>query len=179
MDNSGPISVEGTADHPCPMKNGVPQLSNRYNAATKFNVKCVFPNGVELLIVDSHPEFDNGILFEGTDARLFVNRGKITGKPLEDLQSNPLPEGTLTKLYKGKQPGSHMLNFFECIKSREQPISDVYTNHRAMTTCHLANIAIRLGRKIEWNPETEHIVNDKDAAQWEGREQRKGFEIVV
>jgi hypothetical protein len=72
-----------------------------------------------------------------------------------------------------------MGNFFECLKDRTQPISDVYTHHRAMTTCHLANIAIRLGRKLEWNPETEHIINDAEAAQWEGREQRKGFEIVV
>lgn len=179
MDNAGPLSIEGTADHPCPMVNGVPQVSNRYNAATKFHVKCVFPQGMELHIVDSHADFDNGILIEGSDARLFVNRGKITGAPVEDLKTNPLPEDALVKLYKGKKPGSHMRNFFECIKTREQPISDVYTHHRAMTTCHLANIAIRLGRKIEWNPETEHIINDKDAAQWEGREQRKGFEIVV
>ena len=179
MDNSGPVSVEGTAEHPCPMKDGVPQVTNRYNAATKFHVKCVFPNGVELNIVDSHPEFDNGILFEGTEARLFVNRGKITGKPIEDLKTNPLPEDALVKLYKGKKPGSHMGNFFECLRSREQPISDVFTHHRAMTTCHLANIAIRLGRKLEWDPVTEHILNDQDAAQWEAREQRKGFEIVV
>jgi predicted dehydrogenase len=179
MDRTGPISVEGTADHPCPMVKGVPQVTNRYNAATRFHVKCVFPNGTELHIVDTHPEFDNGILFEGTDARLFVNRGKITGTPIEDLKTNPLPEDALVKLYKGQQPGNHMRNFFECLQTRQQPISDVHTHHRAMTTCHLANIAIRMGRKLEWNPETEHIVNDPEAAQWEGREQRKGFEIVV
>jgi len=179
LDNTGPISIEGTATHPCEMKGGVPQQTNRYNVAEKFHVKCLFANGAELHIVDTHPEFDNGILIEGTDARLFVNRGKITGKPVEDLKTTPLPEEVMAKLYKGKKPGNHMGNFFECLKDRTQPISDVYTHHRAMTTCHLANIAIRLGRKIEWNPETEHIVNDAEAAQWEGREQRKGFEIVV
>ena len=72
-----------------------------------------------------------------------------------------------------------MENFFDCVKDRGLPVSDVYSHHRAMTTCHLANIAIRLGRKIEWNPETEQIVNDKDAAHWIGREQRKGYEIDV
>ena len=48
-----------------------------------------------------------------------------------------------------------------------------------MTTCHLANIAIRLGRKIEWDPKTEQIINDKDAAKWITREQRKGYEINI
>jgi hypothetical protein len=83
------------------------------------------------------------------------------------------------KLYKGKKPGSHMGNFFECIKDRSQPISDVYTHHRAMTTCHLANIAIRLGRKLTWDPEKELITGDEEAAKWVAREQRKGYEIKV
>ena len=91
----------------------------------------------------------------------------------------PLPEDALVKLYKGKQPGDHMRNFFECIKTREQPISDVHTHHRAMTTCHLANIAIRLGRKLVWDPEKEQIVGDADAAKFVRREQRKGYEITV
>ena len=72
-----------------------------------------------------------------------------------------------------------MENFFNCVKDRGLPVSDVYSHHRAMTTCHLANIAIRLGRKIEWDPKTEQIINDKDAAKWIGREQRKGYEINV
>lgn len=176
MDNAGPISIQGTAEHPVPLTNGVPTQDDRYNVAHKFNVTCQFPNGVEMLITS---EGDNGILFEGSEGRIFVNRGKVTGKAVEDLKDNPLPEDAIVKLYKGKKPGSHMGNFFECIKSRELPISDVYTHHRSMTTCHLANIAIRLGRKIEWNPETEQIVGDKDAATWLAREQRKGYEIVT
>ena len=46
-----------------------------------------------------------------------------------------------------------------------------------MTTCHLANIAIRLGRELTWDPKTEMIVGDSEAAQWQSREQRKGYEI--
>jgi predicted dehydrogenase len=176
MDQSGPVSVQGTAQHPVPMKDGFPTEPDRYNVATKFDVTCQFPNGVEMLITS---EGDNGILFEGTEGRLFVNRGKITGKPVEELKDNPLPEDALVKLYKGKKPGSHMGNFFECIKDRTQPISDVYTHHRSMTTCHLANIAIRLGRKIEWDPVAEQIVGDKEAKGLMAREQRKGYEIVV
>jgi predicted dehydrogenase len=176
MDNSGPVSVQGTANHPVPMKDGWPTESDRYNAASTFNVTCQFPNGVEMLITS---EGDNGILFEGTEGRLFVNRNRLSGKPVEELKEKPLPEDAIVKLYKGKKPGSHMGNFFECVKDRTQPISDVYTHHRSMTTCHLANIAIRLGRKIEWDAEKEQIVGDKDAASFLAREQRKGYEIVV
>ncbi|MFN0055682.1 MAG: Gfo/Idh/MocA family oxidoreductase [Planctomycetales bacterium] len=176
MDHSGPVSVQGTAEHPCDYKNGYALQTDRYNVAHKFEVVCQFPNGVELLITS---EGDNGILFEGTQGKLFVNRGKITGKPVEELKSNPLPADALAKLYKGKQPGDHMRNLFECIKDRTQPISDVETHHRSMTTCHLANIAIRLGRKLEWDPEKEQIVGDKEAQSFQAREQRKGYEIVV
>ena len=95
------------------------------------------------------------------------------------MKDNPLPDDAITKLYKGKQPGDHMRNFMECVKTRELPISDVYTHHRSLTTCHLANIAIRLNRKITWDPKTEMIVGDKETQQWQAREQRKGYEIEV
>jgi predicted dehydrogenase len=176
MDNSGPLSVEGTAKHPVPFKDGYPTVDNEYNTAIEFLVTCMFPNGVEMVI---RHDTDNGILFEGTEGKFFVNRGKLEGKPVDDLKEKPLPEDAIAKVYKGKQPTSHMQNFFDCIKTREQPISDVYTHHRAMTTCHLANIAIRIGRKLQWDPETEQIVGDKDAQQWQAREQRKGYEIDV
>ena len=176
MDNSGPVSVEGTATHPVPFKDGYPTVDNEYNAATEFNVTCKFPNGVDLVI---RHDTENGILFEGTEGELFVSRGALKGSAVDGLKDKPLPEDALVKLYKGKKPGNHMQNFFDCIKTRELPISDVYTHHRAMTTCHLANIAIRLGRKLEWNPETEQIMNDPDAQKWQAREQRQGYEINV
>jgi hypothetical protein len=72
-----------------------------------------------------------------------------------------------------------MANFFECVKTREQPISDVSTHHRALTTCHLANIAMRLGRKLQWDPQKEQIIGDQEANAWQARDQRKGYEIVV
>ena len=48
-----------------------------------------------------------------------------------------------------------------------------------MTTCHLANIAIRLGKPLKWNPETEQIEGDEQANSFCKREQRKGYEITV
>jgi hypothetical protein len=55
----------------------------------------------------------------------------------------------------------------------------VFTHHRAITTCHLANIAIRLNRPLKRDPEKEEIVGDSEANGWLAREQRKGYEIKV
>lgn len=181
MDHSGPKTVEPVAVvHPIELEKGWPTKGDGYNVATTFKVKCVFPNGVEMWIRDEANElgFDNGILIEGTKGKILVNRGKLVGGPVEELEKNPLPEDVLKKLLKGKEPGDHMRNFAECIRDRGLPASDVFTHHRAMTTCHLANIAIRLGKTITWDAEAEQIVWDEEARAWETREQRKGFEIV-
>ncbi|HEY1066321.1 MAG TPA: Gfo/Idh/MocA family oxidoreductase [Pirellulales bacterium] len=176
MGDSGPLTVEGTAEHPVPLEKGMPTVDNEYNVASKFDIQTKFPNGVEVLIKS---DGENGILFEGTKGRFFVSRGALKGAPVEELASKPLPEALITEIYKGKKPGNHMQNFFECVVDRTQPISDVPSHHRAMTTCHLANIAIRLGRKLQWDPKTEQIVNDPEANAWQSREQRKGYEVTT
>ena len=180
LSDTGPVKVEPVmAEHPVPLKDGMPTDPSQYNTATKFHVTATFENGAVLHIRDRTQDlgFDNGLMLEGSEGRIFVNRGKLTGTAVDDLKQNPLKEETLNALYKGKQPGNHMKNFFECIGDRTQPISDVHTHHRAMTVCHLSNIAIRLNRTLEWNPQTEQIVNDPEAALWQAREQRKGYEI--
>jgi predicted dehydrogenase len=178
MDESGPETIEGIAEHPCEFQNGYPTRDDCYNTATKFDVTVMCPGGVEMHIVSESPD-GNGILFEGTKGRFFVSRGSMKGKPVEELEQNPISEDTLIRLYKGKQPGNHMRNFFECVVDRTDPISDVYSHHRAMTVCHLANIAIRLGKKLTWDAKSEQIVGDPEANQWLAREQRKGYEIDV
>ena len=126
-------------------------------------------------------DFGNGILFEGDEGRMFVNRGKLEGKVIDDLTEadNQEIEEAMSKLYKGKKPGSHMSNFFECIEDREQPISDVVTHHRTMTSCHLCNIALMLGREVKWDPATEQFIGDDQANALMSRPQRAGHETVV
>ena len=173
--NTGPVHFEGEAKHPVPLENGYATKANFYNTATQFLIKCKFDNGVEMVI---RHDTDNGVLIEGDKGRIFVNRGRLTGAPVDQLKEEPLPEGLIQKVYKGKQPGHHMRNFVECVRDRSEPISDVNSHHRALTSCHLANIAIRLGRAIKWDPKSEQIVGDDEASRWMSREHRKGFEVV-
>jgi hypothetical protein len=53
--------------------------------------------------------------------------------------------------------------FAEAVKTRRQSGSDAETAHRAATFLHLANIAIRVGRKIRYDPVKEQIVGDEEA----------------
>jgi hypothetical protein len=121
---------------------------------------------------------DNGILFEGTEGRIFVNRGKLTGAPVDELKSNPLPNGAMEEVYKNRPLVDHFRNFFEAARDRKEPISDVFSHHRALSTCHLAGIAARLNRKITWDPKHESVVGDEQAQGLITREYRKGFEIA-
>jgi len=182
-DGQGPLSVEPLeAEHPVAFINGQPAESDRYNTATKFRVKVIFENDIEMQIRHNCKDlgFDNGIMFEGTKGRFLVNRGKIVGKPIDALAEHALADDLMKKLYKNRQPGlgnAHMRNFFDCIEDGGEPISDVFTHHRALTTCHLANIAIRLNRKLIWDSKSEQILADDEAGKWLNREPRTGFEI--
>ena len=159
---------------PVEYKDGHPSVSDRYNAATQFTIRVDMPNNVELIITS---EGDNGILFEGTEGRFFVNRGKLTGKPVEDLKDKPLPDGAIEKIYGGKVSANHTANFIEGMKARKQPISDVWSHNRMLEICHLSNIAMRLGRELKWDPIKREILGDAQANSFLSRENRKGFEI--
>lgn len=173
--DTGPSKIT-PVDYKLPVeyKDGYPTVDDRYNAATQFTIRVDMPNDVELVITS---EGDNGILFEGTKGRFFVNRGKLAGKPVEELKDNPLPEDAVEKVYGGPVSANHTANFIEGMKARKQPISDVWSHNRMLEICHLSNIAMRLGRALKWDPEKRQIVGDDQANSFLKRENRKGYEI--
>ena len=165
-----PVSYSLPVDY----KNGHPTVTDQYNSPTKFEIHANMPGDIPMVITS---EGDNGILFEGTKGRFFVNRGKLAGKPVEDLEANPLPEGAIDEVYGGPVSQNHTANFIDGMRSREQPISDVWSHNRMLETCHLANIAIRLGREVNWDPNARQIIGDEEANAFLSRESRKGYEI--
>jgi predicted dehydrogenase len=176
VDASGPIEIDGRAEFP--------DVPNGYNVARKFSARLLYPGGLELLVDD---EGRNGVMFEGELGRIFVNRGTIAGRPVEELR-DPLPRDKF-KLYAHDNPArpprmgkldsivNHIGNFFDCVKDRKTPISDVLTQHRSANVCHLANISMRLGRKLKWDPAREEFLGDDEANRWLRRPQRSPYEI--
>ena len=59
----------------------------------------------------------------------------------------------------------HVRNFLDCIKSREQPISDLESGHRVRAVRHLANLSLRLGRSLQWDGKSETIRGDDEATK--------------
>lgn len=176
--NDNPVSIDG--------RGTFPDKDNSFNVAKSYAVDYRYGNGVTLSVRETGR---NGILFTGEDGRLFVNRGTIEGKPVEELERNPLPRESqqlydFDNLTRPERAGkldaivNHMGNFFDCVTARKTPVSDVESQHRSVTTCHLGNISMRLGRKLNWDPAAEKFVNDNEANQWLSREQRAGYEIV-
>ncbi|MGI9470927.1 MAG: Gfo/Idh/MocA family protein [Rubripirellula sp.] len=160
--------------------NGEASLPNAFNTATEFHIDLTYGNG-SVMSVNNHykregdnVDFGNGILFEGDKGRIFVNRGKLEGRPINDLTDADRAEldKAIIKLCKGKQPGNHMKNFFDCIEDRSKPISDVWSHHRTMTSCHLCNIALMLGRELKWDPKAEQFVDDDQANALMSRKSR-------
>jgi predicted dehydrogenase len=172
----GPVKIDGTdAKHPVPFKDGYPERDDSYNTSHDFAVNCTFPSGVEMVVTSRG---DNGILFEGEKGKLFVNRGKITGAPVEEAwDKDAFGDADVVTLYKGKPFEGHKNNFYRCIREGGLPVSDVFSHVIAMNTCHLTAIAARLGRTISWDPATETITGDAQAAAMMARAPRGGFEI--
>jgi myo-inositol 2-dehydrogenase / D-chiro-inositol 1-dehydrogenase len=160
-EHTGPLVIESQVK--------LPNIPNGYNTARKFVVNMTYAHDVHVQVVIG----DTGVLFEGDKGRIFVDRGRITGKPVEQLKENPLPADAV-RLYKSDD---HMGNFFHCVKNRIKPISDVASQHRSVSACHLANISMRLGRKLQWNPQKEEFVGDSVANGMLSRPQRAPYTI--
>jgi hypothetical protein len=95
----------------------------------------------------------------------------LGGHPVGGPQPVPEPKDQLWTEKKKDASGDgardyilHTRNFLECIRSRRQPIADVQSAHAVATTCHLANISLRVGRKVAWDAEREQIIGDPEAA---------------
>lgn len=170
-ERGGPVSIEG--------QSLVPMISGGFTAASEYAVLYTYANGVTQLTRSTHGNGWNGsvtdkaaqqhgVRFEGSDGWIFVTRGKIEASH-PDLLTTPLPSSA-KRLYASD---NHMKNFFDCVRSRQQPICDAEIGHRSVSVCHLGVIAMRLGRALKWDPAKEQFVGDKEANTWLAREQRK------
>lgn len=168
LHNTGPVSIEG--------KGTFDKRPNCYNVAHTFDTTMKFKNGSSINLTSGK----NELIIEGSKGKLRVNRGGITGQIVDQLKADKSLQEQLNakieEVYRGKVT-PHMVNFFNCVKSRELPISDVFTHHRSVSVCHLANIAMQLDRKLEFDPDAQKFRGDDEANAMISREQRKGFEI--
>jgi hypothetical protein len=75
------------------------------------------------------------------------------------------------------QSNNHYRNFIDCVISRKETAAPCEIAHRSITICHLGNIALRLGRDLKWNPDTEQIIDDPEAARMLTRPYRAPWKL--
>ena len=171
--HSGPVSVEA-------LSATLPDNAdkNGYNTAMQFHIRCMFPGGIEMNVVHGR----NGITITGEKGEMFVSRNAFKGAVVDAINKDPKRkqglQNAVLKLFRGRPAKGHMVNFLQAVHDRKLPMSDVFTHHRALTTCHLCNIAIRTGRTIKWDAQKELAIGDADINDnWLKRVQRKGYEF--
>ena len=101
------------------------------------------------------------------------------GPPRSDTKPTPWIEAMKIPGSSDEQLDLHVRNFIDCIKSRQKTIADAEEGHHTAVACHLANISLRLGRMVRWDPEKETIPNDKEAAAMLERPYRKPWDSVL
>jgi len=172
----GPISVEARA-----LTEPVP---GGYTAPSDFEATLMWPGGVKQIVRTTPDDSPygavlkpdgqrNGIKFEGSDGWLWVNRDEISASN-NDMIRTPLPENAIRL----ERSQDHMANFFDCVRSRKDPVSKVEEGHRSAVIGHLIVIGLAEGKSLTWDPEKEVFTGENAtvANRRLAREMRKPYD---
>jgi predicted dehydrogenase len=180
---SGPVTIEG---------KGVIPTQGACNTSVAWEVFFTFANGVKLRYRGTKNGYneanpmtdfgdwqqrygkiaDHGTAFEGEEGWVHVYRGGVFSSPEKVVQE---PLGPNDKpLYKSNH---HQRNLIECIKSRQPAICPIEDSVQADILCHLSDIAVRLNRKLTWDPKKEQFVKDAEANKKLKLRMRPGWKL--
>jgi predicted dehydrogenase len=114
-----------------------------------------------------------GMSFTGSEGTILIN----------DSGWELLIEKREANLDPFKKPGAtdprpaHVRNFLDCVKSRAKPVQHLENGQFVSTVAHLGNIALRSGRKIQWDPVKERVIGDAEADKLVGVSYRKPWKL--
>lgn len=171
---TGPIEVEGTGKFPA--------RDALFNTASEFDLQYKYANGVTLHVASSQP----GIRFEGDDGwiesrgwrgALVASHASILGSKLGATETPLYRPSLIVSRQEGSVGGEHR-NFIDCVKSRQPCYAPAETGHRTISIAHMGNIAMMLGRKLKWDPDTEQFADDAEANGMLSRKQREPWTIA-
>jgi predicted dehydrogenase len=160
-ENTGPVEIKNA--------KGEFARDGLYNTAKSFYFECIYKNGVKLIISNKQR---GGVTFEGTEGWVWADRGRHDANPKSLLESVIKPDEI--HLYRSD---NHAGNFIDCVISRDEPVAPIETAHRSITIGHLGNIAMRLGRDLKWDPDTERFVDDEQADRMLSRTMRSPWRV--
>ena len=156
---SGPLQIEGTGRFP---------TEGLCDTATDWDLTMKFQTGGTLNFTGPPSSSKwrghfgkhggHGTVFVGTEGWVHVDRSHIAAHPQTLLKSSIGPaEIHLTK------SDNHGRNTLDCVKTRGQPVSHVDAAYAVDTICQVSALAAKLGRRLQWDPQSERFLNDKTA----------------
>lgn len=147
LEHTGPVEVEGTATFP---QDGM------FDTALTYHIEFKYANGMTITLTDTG-ENRHGVLFEGTKGKVHTRGGIETDPPsLAQVKLRPKEVHLCESSF-------HEANFIDCVRRRSQTIAPVEVAHRSTSVCLLGGIAVKLGRRLRWDPGRETFVNDEEA----------------
>ena len=160
------IGLDGPVDVEAKVITG--PIPGGYDTPSEFEATLNWANGVRQVVKTTTDDTwfggvvpgkengqRNGVKFIGTEGWIWVNRDEISASKKELLHAT-LP----TNAVRLEVSGNHMKNFFDAVRSRKDPISNIEGGHRSASIGHLIVIGLRSGRKFQWNPDKEIFVGD-------------------
>jgi len=159
-DETGPVEIVGNGEFP---KTGL------FTTATKVDFTCTYADGVTLQCKTG----GGYTKFIGADGWVWVTRGSIKAEPKSILDEKIGPEET--NLY--RPHGGHLGDWLYCIRTRGKGAAHAEIGHRSASVCHLGNTAMRLGRKVRYDPATETFPDDSQAAAMLARAPRSPWSL--
>ena len=110
---------------------------------------------------------DHGAAFHGNNGILVVDRSGWEVFPETETKSGRKAYRMAGEPRRGSggqdMHQAHVKDFLDALDSRKRTASDVEIGHNSMIACHLANIAFRTGRRVQWDAAREQIVGDAEA----------------
>ena len=176
-DGGGPVEFEDRGAE-------WPPAGDLFTTATKVDFIARYANGVELHCRTAKRGF--GVRFEGTEGWIDVDYAGFRSSPasLKDEKLDRLNQTLYAdtpalprRKIRHLRNYLHVRNFIDCVKLRRDPIDPVEAGHRTASLCHLGNIAMKLGRKIRWDPQWEQVIDDADASAMLDRPMRAPWTI--
>ncbi|MCH9655382.1 MAG: Gfo/Idh/MocA family oxidoreductase [Planctomycetes bacterium] len=167
MDGTGPVEFEHQPGVVWPPKGHL------YTTAMKTDFRARYANGIEFICRTQDPGF--GARIEGTEGwvQFSVNNMREVEASSDAIKNSVI---TAEEIHLPVS-NNHYQNFIDSVKSRKDPIEPVEAGHSTASICHLGNIAMRLKRKLKWNPEKEQFIGDDEANQMLQRPYRQPWKI--
>jgi predicted dehydrogenase len=164
LDRAGPVEIEGKGDYP---RDGI------YDVPTAYKFTCKYADGLTMTVANERQQpHGMGTSWYGEKGWIHVSRGGLWAEPASVL--NEVIGADETHLYESRD---HTQNFLDCVKTRKETVTPIDIAWRSITVGHLGEIAMLLGRKVQWDPDKIEFVNDDEANRMMSRPMRSPWHV--